>query len=690
MRQRDQNYEDPGKKGRATGISVGDLGPRDEHGFEPINNLFSSPEKSPPKRNGVSRNSTVVEQDEDETMNIGSSTIPEPTEVIKARNGKSILPPPKSRSPIKTSLGSAARRSLGARSSPSRGVEHDTPTHRALTHPPNRRLDFSMTDSNPSVNSSATKAKLPAMRAPKLKPTPMASSSKRKRSPFDLPPDQDEEPFEGENNLVNGTSLEEVYDDNQNISADALEDSFQLPNGNDVSQIQDDQLQQDQDTISPSIEKDKTTLPAKKNGKRGKTAASKLAQAEDQVETTNPTPSPARRGRGRPPKKPKLDVPVEEPAGELSEPSKKSNRAQPVAMQPPKTKGAHGRQALTLGDPNTKLRPRRRASRSVSKGPLSPSKTRFVTRSETPGDELSFRTTRTGRNVLKPLAFWRGESAVFSPGRLEDGNRVLPSIKEVIRTEEVAEPLRKKTFGQPRKRRRPARRPEEDDLPERDDDEEEEYWETEAGVIRASVMLWDPTTGRGDEESVEEAGKSYQLYVRIQQPTNGAKDVAYAAEAIEMRDISGADFRFAKTLTLPFFGSGMVDLPPGGTKRVKNSRKMQMVFFVFYGRVTVELGTPTERFSIGRGGMWQVPRETRTFFGSYTPERRLRSPFLTSRVQDGCKSVHTSKRLADNLTFSTGNFYSITNNAAKPARIFFAQGCEVAPESPGLDESGAA
>ena len=75
-----------------------------------------------------------------------------------------------------------------------------------------------------------------------------------------------------------------------------------------------------------------------------------------------------------------------------------------------------------------------------------------------------------------------------------------------------------------------------------------------------------------------------------------------------MRDISGAEFRFAKTLSLPFFGSGIVDLPPGGTKRVKNSRKMQLVFFVFRGRVMVEMGTPTEAFSIGRGGMWQVPR----------------------------------------------------------------------------------
>lgn len=82
-----------------------------------------------------------------------------------------------------------------------------------------------------------------------------------------------------------------------------------------------------------------------------------------------------------------------------------------------------------------------------------------------------------------------------------------------------------------------------------------------------------------------------------------------------MRDISGAEFRFAKTLTLPFFGSGMVELPPGGAKRVKNSRKMQMVFFVFYGRVIVDVGTPTTSFNIGKGGMWQVPRGKFFFLG---------------------------------------------------------------------------
>ena len=36
---------------RKTGILLKDLGERDEHGFEPMDNLFSSPEKSAKKAN---------------------------------------------------------------------------------------------------------------------------------------------------------------------------------------------------------------------------------------------------------------------------------------------------------------------------------------------------------------------------------------------------------------------------------------------------------------------------------------------------------------------------------------------------------------------------------------------------------------------------------------------------------------
>ena len=188
-----------------------------------------------------------------------------------------------------------------------------------------------------------------------------------------------------------------------------------------------------------------------------------------------------------------------------------------------------------------------------------------------------------------------------------------------------------------------------------------------------------------------------------------------------MRDISGAEFRFAKTLTLPFFGSGMVDIPSGGAKRSKNSRKMHMVFFVFYGRVQVEVGTPTKRFGIGKGGMWHVPRGTFGFLPSsgmlvlkrictsQRGHRDYRAFFyiFASRMpryhcgvsfrltHEASLNLHWASPQEDSSSYLrqistyvcghqanpfpiTGNFYSISNPGKTPARIFFAQGNEVA------------
>lgn len=64
-------------------------------------------------------------------------------------------------------------------------------------------------------------------------------------------------------------------------------------------------------------------------------------------------------------------------------------------------------------------------------------------------------------------------------------------------------------------------------------------------------------------------------------------------------------------MTLPFFGSGVVELPPEGFKRAKNSRRMQMVFFVHEGKVLVQVGpagTEGNEFAISKGGVWVVPR----------------------------------------------------------------------------------
>ena len=382
-----------------------------------------------------------------------------------------------------------------------------------------------MNESYTSARSSTSKGKLPALKGPKPKPAPI--SGKRKRGPFDLEPDAEEETFMGETSLVNGTGpTDNTFD--EGLQYGGLDESLHLDNGGDPSPVEDSQMVQEQDIISPSIEKDTATMPAKMKGRRGKPATAKPTQ----VETTSTVPDSGR--RGRPPKKSKTSKPVEEPveapvdpsmeepievsieegtelpaetAEEVVEPRKKPGRVPKAAMEPPKSKPGRAKGALSLKDPNMKLKPTRtrRASSAAARGSMSPSKTRFITRSETPGDELHFMTTRAGRNVVKPLAYWRGESAVFGEGRLEEGQLILPSIKEVIRTEEVPEPRRRRAPGQPR-RRRPKRPTHLDDIPE-DEEDEAAYWETEAGVMQASVMLWDPEIGRGDENNTEQAGE---------------------------------------------------------------------------------------------------------------------------------------------------------------------------------------
>lgn len=92
-------------------------------------------------------------------------------------------------------------------------------------------------------------------------------------------------------------------------------------------------------------------------------------------------------------------------------------------------------------------------------------------------------------------------------------------------------------------------------------------------------------------------------------------------------------------MTLPFFGSGIVELPPDGFKRAKNSRKMQMVFFVHEGKVLVTVGPPTveqngaaasdaetNEFAISKGGVWVVPRGMFLMFFPFQSPSRHRNP----------------------------------------------------------------
>lgn len=149
------------------------------------------------------------------------------------------------------------------------------------------------------------------------------------------------------------------------------------------------------------------------------------------------------------------------------------------------------------------------------------------------------------------------------------------------------------------------------------EEEELEDWELDPGTYTGEIVLWEP------EHEANPPGPDDPVQVTDEL-------VAWTAEAIEMEGIKESTARFGKPLALPFMGAGIVDLPPNSEKRPKNSRKMHLVFFVHYGKVLVSINDA--EFRVSAGSMWFVPR---------------------------------------------GNYYNITNDYDSPARVYFAQACEV-------------
>jgi centromere protein C len=306
----------------------------------------------------------------------------------------------------------------------------------------------------------------------------------------------------------------------------------------------------------------------------------RVAEDDPQVEM-EPEPEPkklrtAGKGKGRKPTKPTDDA-----AG----PAKAA------------TKGRHGRArspSVDAADASLAVVPRG--------PPLPKSRGLLINRRELPGDAGMVR-TRSGRTSFKPLAFWRNEHVDYDQDEAMDDafssrreRFVLPAIKEVHRVDEP-EPVRPtKRRGRPAskggaaKGRRGKRRDSEDAGLF---DEPAEPWEEEPGIVTGDAVVWQP------EYEYAPPGLDEEIEVTPER-------LAVSGLAIETREIRNATFRFSKTLSLPFFGAGVVDLPPGSVKRPKNSRKMYMTFFVYAGTVLVTVNEST--FRIGRGGMWFVPR----------------------------------------------------------------------------------
>jgi len=195
--------------------------------------------------------------------------------------------------------------------------------------------------------------------------------------------------------------------------------------------------------------------------------------------------------------------------------------------------------------------------------------------------------SRHGRPIFRPINFWANEKAV----RERDGT--VDAVDRWINPEPVKPAKRsRRTTVKPKKEPTPV-------------PELEEWEEDEPGCLEGRVASWP------DPNENLDLGKLHHI-LQSNTPTDLGSVLAWSEVGMEARDVPGATFKYAKITQEDFLGCGIVELPPGGIKRPKNSRRMHILFFVATGAVEVQVHQ--NEFTIHRGGVFQVPRGEQIHF----------------------------------------------------------------------------
>ncbi|KAK1256413.1 hypothetical protein MKX07_008672 [Trichoderma sp. CBMAI-0711] len=650
-----------GVRGRKTGAFLKDTGERDEHGMQPLDAIFSSP------RSAVTRE----EESGSEDMEISSSAGPGPRTVLKNRRSlqnqsdRSSSPtrnPTAEKAAVSRKLDFAGK--AGGKATPKTNGKHKATAvnglsrHRDEPESESEELDdvmgagengdesMMMVDSARSdarggraqdddagplsgqkkrgrPNKAAPQAKSKAaQRAQAQEPSVELGASRGKpigvtvgrRSPRDQ---DDSEEADARLDAMLERSLAGRQPKRKRV--DEIPASPERPtkpappskhsrilSSSEVQEESREEEEGEEQEEEEEEEEEEEVAPRKKQ----RTTAPAVSKAQP------PKPKPKPSSKGKAPAGARGDrVP---PVAATSK-AKAKAKAKPKAEAQPKTNKAKGRSARKpknarsgegdgeeeeVGDTSFA---------ALQRGPPMPKSRGLVSMRKNIDDTIT--QTRSGRHSYRPVAYWRGEQVVREVEEQADmfakDRFLMPSIKEVVRVPEEEAPIRSAASrGKARPKAKKQAVAEE---------EEYEEWELNPGTVEGEIVIWETEHEEhppADDEPVQVTDER----------------IAISAKAVQTSEIRDATFRFAKTLTMPFMGAGVVDLPPGGEKRPKNSRKMHMVFFVHTGKVMVTINEA--QFRISAGGMWFVPR---------------------------------------------GNYYSITNDYDNPSRVFFCQACEISP-----------
>ena len=448
-------------------------------------------------------------------------------------------------------------------SSPTR----DTPT-RAGSHPlANRRLDFSTTLEQPrqsierSPLKSASKIPQPLFRkGSKL----LSVTGNGKKKAFNLTTDSDEE---DSTNVIDDNDPSTFVTEEAEPTVEEKQlsngEDFLPPLGDESLQLEaDDSKEEQEETVEEEAVEESVVKPAKKRGRpkkdlsnrssvraspmvvkpvtksklSRKRAISETLSEEPQINgvTTLDSEPPAKKG-GRPKKKeqPHQSEPEDEPEATPATAPTKGRRK--VPKPPPSERNPNARitsakkavvAAATPTPPPSPISKKKRAP-AIDRKPLKTSmpppatvplgsRSLQMIRSGTPAEEAGARLLRSGRVSYQPLAFWRGERAVMTTPRKDGPNLLLPSVREVVRVDEVPD-LTRRRAGSRRpnplkgKKRKLADLGDESEEEELEEGEELEPWEINPGILHAEVVRWDPEWKRGDPEDYESTGTTKPL-----------------------------------------------------------------------------------------------------------------------------------------------------------------------------------